>query len=149
VNCRNCSGPISRGVYCSNSCQIEFQLNEKEAAWLRGEITGNCSAGETYVSRIVKRWLIKTKGEKCEKCGWAERNQFTGKIPLQINHKDGDWSRTVPENLELVCPNCHSLTPHHGNLNKGRGRPRRCLKVVETEGLAPSTSCVPRKCSAN
>ena len=45
-------------------------------------------------------------------------------VPLTINHKDGDWRNSVEDNLEVLCPNCHSLTPTYGALNMGNGRPR-------------------------
>ena len=29
-------------------------------------------------------------------------------LTLEINHKDGDWLNNRLENLEFMCPNCHS-----------------------------------------
>jgi len=57
--------------------------------------------------------VFEAKGRKCEKCGWSKTNPNSGKIPVEINHKNGnnkDWS---PENVEILCPNCHSLTPKY------------------------------------
>jgi hypothetical protein len=34
-------------------------------------------------------------------------------IPLELNHKDGDHGNNSKDNLELLCPNCHALTPHY------------------------------------
>lgn len=77
------------------------------------------------VSGHVRRWIIERSENKCEKCGWNERNSSTNKVPLQIHHKDGDSMNTTPDNIEHLCPNCHSLTPTFGNLNKGQGRKNR------------------------
>ena len=32
-------------------------------------------------------------------------------INLEIHHKDGDRTNNSLENLQLLCPNCHSYTP--------------------------------------
>lgn len=56
---------------------------------------------------------------------YAEINPSTGKIPLTVNHVNGNPENTIEENLELICLNCHSLTPNYGSLNKGKGRKYR------------------------
>lgn len=56
--------------------------------------------------RLVKEGL---KEYKCECCGIG--NTYNGKpISLELNHIDGDNSNHRLENLELLCPNCHSQT---------------------------------------
>ena len=52
-------------------------------------------------------------------------NQFTKKIPLEIHHKDGNYLNNNEDNLELLCPNCHSLTNTYKAANKGNGREDR------------------------
>ena len=42
-----------------------------------------------------------------------------------MEHIDGNSENNNIENLELLCPNCHSLTPTFGALNKGKGRKNR------------------------
>lgn len=39
---------------------------------------------------------------------------------LQIHHIDGNHYNNEESNLQLLCPNCHSLTPTFGALNKKR-----------------------------
>ena len=53
---------------------------------------------------------------------------MTNKCPLQIHHIDGNYKNNSEENLELLCPNCHSLTHNYGTLNKGNGRDYRYKK---------------------
>ena len=36
-----------------------------------------------------------------------------------VNHKDGNKANNKEDNLDLLCPNCHSLTKNYGSLNKG------------------------------
>lgn len=62
---------------------------------------------------------------KCCRCGWSEVNQYTGNIPLEIEHIDGNYLNNNEENLILLCPNCHSLTSTYKGANKGHGRKDR------------------------
>ena len=110
----------STGKYCDSTCHSQYRYKVYIDKWLLGEETGNVGGGG--VSNYVRRWLFEKHNNACQKCGWSERSIWTNKIPLQVSHVDGDWQNTVPENLELLCPNCHSLTEFHGSLNKGRGR---------------------------
>lgn len=58
----------------------------------------------------------------CQFCGWGERNPITGKVPLALHHIDGDCTNNTIGNLQLLCPNCHSLTDNFGSLNKNSKR---------------------------
>ena len=118
------------GKYCSNKCQRSYQHEEKIKAWLAGEITLNT----VNVSKYIRNHLLDKCGNKCSKCGWCEIHPVTGKVPLEINHIDGNATNNIPENMEVLCPNCHSLTPTYKNLNKGFGRSKRPCSSV---GRAP------------
>jgi hypothetical protein len=104
---------------------------------LQGLETGN--RGHVQVSNHVRRYLVEIYGERCQRCGWGERNQTTGKVPITVSHINGNWSDSRPENLELLCPNCHSLTPTYGALNKGSGRPRVRRELLLPKDMAPRT----------
>ena len=64
---------------------------------------------------ILRKKLIEDgiKKDECEKCGNIE--WMGQKIPLELHHKDGNRFNNELENLEILCPNCHSLTPNHSN----------------------------------
>lgn len=109
--------------YCSNQCQFDHKHALYIERWLNGEETGNKGTQKlVVVSRHVKRWLRETRGNRCQKCRWCEINPVTQKVPVEADHIDGNAQNTTPENLQLICPNCHSLTPTFRALNTGNGR---------------------------
>ena len=117
-HCLNCNSLIpNRNVYCNNKCQGEYSTKITFTKIENGDTSFH---EETY-----KRYLIFKYGEKCMKCGWHEINLTTELIPIQMEHKDGNSENHSLNNLELLCPNCHSLTSTYGALNKGNGRAKR------------------------
>lgn len=125
--CPSCQEEVTnlRSTFCSNSCQQEHQYRAYIARWKAGLESGHHEFGTTKnvaTSGYLRRYLYGTFGEKCQKCGWAEKHPVTGKIPLTVDHVDGDFLNCKESNLLILCPNCHSLTPTYGILNKGNGR---------------------------
>lgn len=106
--------------YCSFECQQTYQHNEWVKKWKEGNISG--TIGKYGISSHIRRYLFEKYNCKCQKCGWGEVNKTSNKIPLQIHHVDGDCLNNNEENLELLCPNCHSLTDTYGNLNETSNR---------------------------
>ena len=128
-NCLACGAILERRIqrYCDTTCQAAYLRKRYIEAWL----TGNASGVDSWatLSGHVRRYLLDRFG-RCAICGWAERNPTTGKIPLHIDHIDGDWRNNRPENLRLLCPNHHALTATYGALNRGKGRPFHVIKGV-------------------
>lgn len=121
--CLNCGKDVILS-FCNNTCKGDYNLKIKIEKWLAGEINGNSRAGHAF---YVKRYLIQKYNNKCSKCGWGEINQFSKNIPLEVEHIDGNPYNNNPNNVDLICPNCHSLTKTYRGLNKGNGR-REYLK---------------------
>ena len=68
--------------------------------------------------KLKKRlYLANLKAQRCEECGWAEKS-LDGRIPLELDHINGNSHDNRLENLRILCPNCHSLKPTHRGLNK-------------------------------
>jgi len=50
----------------------------------------------------------------CEGEGCPLSNEWLGRrLILHVNHKDGNWLDDRPENLQFLCPNCHSQTENY------------------------------------
>lgn len=123
ANCLNCKSSLNTGKrYCSRQCQMDYQRMSRVQKWLKGEISG--MRGSTGTAPWIKWYLIRERGECCEKCGWSEKNLFTGNIPIELEHIDGNFKNNKIENLLLLCPNCHSLTKTYKGANLGNGRDR-------------------------
>ena len=122
--CINCGREKERlsYKYCSNKCQWQYQYKEYIQKWQMGVVTGNRGVRAKNISKHLRRFLIEKHGERCSLCRWSKKNPITKKVPLEINHIDGNADNNNENNLQLVCPNCHSLTSTFRNLNKGKGR---------------------------
>ena len=99
--CEHChkkflDAPSHKRKYCSKSCV-------------------NKSAKETFEPKFTtvrKTMLRRNMITKCERCGFDKFPQILG-----VHHKDRDRKNNDLSNLEVLCPNCHSIehmkhTPH-------------------------------------
>lgn len=61
--------------------------------------------------------LVETgyKEYKCECCGISDWNNKP--IRLQLHHKNGNPTDNSLDNLEVLCPNCHTQTDNYGSKN--------------------------------
>lgn len=112
----------SNGKYCSNKCQAAAKHKEYIDKWKNGEKNG--LNGKYSISKAIRKYLFEKYNNSCQICGWGEVNKHTGKVPLQIHHIDGDCTNNKEENLQLLCPNCHSLTENFGSRNKNATKGR-------------------------
>ena len=70
--------------------------------------------------KLKKRLFAEAlKKPACELCGWAECSE-DGRIPVELDHINGDRYDNRLENLRILCPNCHSLQPTHRGKNQKR-----------------------------
>lgn len=85
---------------------------------------GSCGLEKGYsatggkLSGYIRKYIWEKYDSKCARCGWAEIHPVTGHPPLEIDHIDGDFRNCNEDNLILICPNCHALTPTYRALNK-------------------------------
>ena len=130
--CRGCGvqfAPLRNtfGIYCSNKCQSAYQKLNYIQSWLNGAITGY--VGKTMqLAPPIRRHLKKERGSACSQCGWDEHHPIDGKSLTEIDHIDGNASNCRPENLRILCPNCHSMTPTFRNRNRNKSKRVRVLQ---------------------
>ena len=116
-------GKWKRKRYCDNKClQGEMHCRYIES-WLEGNKCGY--NGKTIqLSPHVRRWLRENRGSACSECSWDEHHPSDGNILTEIDHIDGDAKNNTPDNLRILCPNCHSMTPTFRARNKNSKRDR-------------------------
>lgn len=56
-----------------------------------------------------RRRVLEEQDFSCNRCKLKEWQGFP--IMIELEHKDGNNKNNVRENLEGLCPNCHSMTP--------------------------------------
>lgn len=72
----------------------------------------------SYQSAKLKKRLIEEglKEERCELCGIG--NEWNGRpLTLQLHHINGNHADNRIENIQILCPNCHSQTENYGTKN--------------------------------
>lgn len=118
-NCQNCGKELlerknTANKYCNNKCQQNHAFRTRKEKFYNGENTS---------SPVIKRILIEDRGYKCESC---DNSEWMGEpITLELEHSDGNYMNNNIDNLKLLCPNCHSMTPTFKGKNRGNGRKYR------------------------
>ena len=68
-------------------------------------------------SNKLRRKLLR-EGLKEYKCECCNNTYWNGvPIPLEVHHKDGNKTNNELDNLQILCPNCHALTPTYRGKN--------------------------------
>ena len=133
-NCRYDWAEVQAYYDAGNSitaCQLRFGFARRTFmdAVRRGAITTRPQAApiELYLvdGRAVSRDHLKRrlfgaglKEARCELCGL---NEWRGRpLSLALHHLNGDGLDNRLENLQLLCPNCHSQTPNFSGRNVSR-----------------------------
>ena len=71
----------------------------------------------------IRKRIKLEQNEACNKCGidkWLGQ-----KLTLELEHIDGNNKNNARENLEALCPNCHSLTETWRGRNNGKKKQDR------------------------
>ena len=87
-----------------------------------------------YKSDTLKKrlWNDNLKYKKCEICGIEDWNNK--EIVFELHHINGDHYDNRLENLQILCPNCHSQTKTHRGRNTKRNSVHKLLgKTLENK----------------
>lgn len=127
-----CAGPIVKKIRYVDYDPNGGYKDGSRVVWNKGIKTGPRESSVEYHRRLrsirdtaemshggARRKVIEEQNNCCNRCGIYE---WQGEvIVLELEHKNGIRSDNSRENLEALCPNCHSLTP------TWRGRNRRSV----------------------
>jgi hypothetical protein len=99
--------------------------------WTNEEIFISNSLVSTTIAkkRIIQENLIEYKCSCGLGCEWNNKP-----ITLQLEHKNGNNKDHRLENLEFLCPNCHSQTLTYGSRNNKGKKP----KVIKSLPILPA-----------
>ena len=137
---------------CANSRIFSEESKLKKSVALKGKVQGsrNGLSKENFDERIKKykksvekrlfstafdelgidrkrKRVFREQNNCCSKCGLSE---WLGKpLPLELEHIDGNNQNNSRENLEGLCPNCHSLTETW----RGRNKPSKNDKNIVSD----------------
>jgi 5-methylcytosine-specific restriction endonuclease McrA len=101
---KNPNNPVYKGKYLPKLCE-------------------HSSLSSANVKELVYR--LGLKENKCEICGITE---WQGKpIICELHHINGDSTDNRIENLQILCPNCHSQTDNF----RSRNRSKKVLSAQE------------------
>lgn len=101
--------------------------------WKAGKVNGSIGIRTGGISSHIKRYLREKSNGRCPLCGWDKVHPILGRPPLEIDHIDGNSENNAENNLRLICPNCHALSPNFKALNRGKGRKWRMDKYIKNQ----------------
>ena len=111
-----------------NSYLKKMGIEYKGQQSKKGQVKGTSyKTAEYYISnnKVITSSRLRDKlirdGIKkscCELCGLSE---WMGHLlPLELHHKNGDHYDNELSNLEILCPNCHSIQAGNSGANIGK-----------------------------
>jgi len=101
----------------------------KQQGWAKNKIFGPKRKIEDYLSnrfpigsyklkiRLLKENFFSAQCSNCLATTWLNQ-----KIPLELEHKNGNHLDNSLDNLCLLCPNCHALTSTYRGKNQKRAK---------------------------
>ena len=86
-----------RGYFATNKIPVQDVLDGRHP---------NMSSYDVR-NKLLVEGILK---DACMECGWSKKRPGYRFSTCQLHHKNGNKKDHRLDNLELLCPNCHSLT---------------------------------------
>ena len=104
----------SLGVYMPKQGDLSNRKRRDNLGYLLEDILSGKHpqyASGSLRKRLIKEGIFK---DECSKCGFNEHREGFEHSICQLHHINGNPRDHRLENLEILCPNCHALTPNFG-----------------------------------
>ena len=95
---------------------IEYKGNRGAKGYKIGEKKESSfyTEGEKLITSSRLRKKLIEEGIKPHRCEICENDKWLDqKIPLDLHHIDGNRFNNSLDNLQILCKNCHALTPSY------------------------------------
>lgn len=104
--------------------------------------------GRRQHTPVLRRALVEMgRPYQCVRCG--NTGEWLGApMTIQIEHKNRDWQDDRPENLEFLCPNCHSQPDGWYGRKSERGTPTVSTHTAPTTRVCPECGGSKSSCSS-
>lgn len=116
--------------FCSQTCSQRARFCNHFLEWYYNP----CS---NIHPRSLKLYLLTIHGNVCfnhlkNPSICISNTSLMDQMPLIVDHIDGNSKNNYKDNIQLLCPNCHSLTPNYKNKNNfGRFKRKIYEKLLQ------------------
>lgn len=105
----------SFGISTSHFIQGPHNKGKRSAQRLSAleYLKSSCIKSHTLKLKLISDGVKKAECEICKNSAW-----MGNRIPLELDHINGNHYDNTLENLRIVCPNCHAQMPTNAGKNK-------------------------------